>query len=483
MNGRPEARQSRGSMQVLRPLVTIGAVLGSLCVAEPADANGRFPQAGQLIVDPGDPDRLVLRATYGIVVSPNAGADWFIVCEGAVGYGGGEDPAMAVTADGTVLAGVFNGLAASHDGCEWSFVGDPIAEQFVVDVSTLRSNPTTSIAVVSQGGAPGGGFVNRIFRSTDNATSWQQLGVDLDSNLLIFTLDFAAASPDSVYVSARNGDRGVLVKTDDAGGTWTELVIPGTDSSHNPFIGAVHPTNPDILFVRVDGRKPASNPSEEAADDFVLVTTDGGRSWQEVFRGGGKLLGFALSPDGSTVMVGLGDPKTGTVVDDSALGIYRASTSDYVFEKISDGSVLCLTWSGSTVYACGSQFSQGFELGVMSNAQEPSVNPLSGIMEFTDLERLLECPTTSSVGSVCPDAFENTCELLNTCPDGGTEAGATPVGDAGPGSTDANATGARASSGAGGCAVSRSGGGAMPDWLLLLLALASAGIRRRAQSS
>src|SRR5262245_56848508 len=86
-----------------------------------ASANGRFPAAGQVVVDPGDAKHIVLRTTYGILQTTDAGQTWHWICEQAVGYGGVEDPSMAITVDGTVLAGIFEGLSASHDrGCTWA---------------------------------------------------------------------------------------------------------------------------------------------------------------------------------------------------------------------------------------------------------------------------------------------------------------------------------------------------------------------------
>jgi hypothetical protein len=67
-----------------------------------ASANGRFPSASQLALDPKDPSHLVLAATFGILESSDAGKTWGWICEGVVGYSSTEDPAIAVTANGTV---------------------------------------------------------------------------------------------------------------------------------------------------------------------------------------------------------------------------------------------------------------------------------------------------------------------------------------------------------------------------------------------
>ena len=71
------------------------------------------------------------------------------------------------------------------------------------------------------------------------------------------------------------------------------MVIPGSDDTHLPYIGAVDPQNPDVLYVRLDG----------SPTDQLLVSRDGGATWTKVFEtkipepgDTADLLGFALSP-------------------------------------------------------------------------------------------------------------------------------------------------------------------------------------------
>ena len=73
----------------LIPLGSAAAfALAASLVGLPALANGRFPAAGQIAVDPSDPSHLVVRTTYGLTVTNDHGAHWSWVCEAAVGYSG-----------------------------------------------------------------------------------------------------------------------------------------------------------------------------------------------------------------------------------------------------------------------------------------------------------------------------------------------------------------------------------------------------------
>ena len=60
---------------------TAVAALLLVVPAREARANGRFPAANQLAHSPTDPKLFVLRTTFGILVSHDAGASWDWVCE------------------------------------------------------------------------------------------------------------------------------------------------------------------------------------------------------------------------------------------------------------------------------------------------------------------------------------------------------------------------------------------------------------------
>src|SRR5258706_6849694 len=83
--------------------LTTYVLLGSLA-GRTAQANGRYPLANQLVVDPGAPDHLVARTTFGLLSSHDTGKSWTWICEDALGaLDNSEDPAIAVTADGSIL--------------------------------------------------------------------------------------------------------------------------------------------------------------------------------------------------------------------------------------------------------------------------------------------------------------------------------------------------------------------------------------------
>src|SRR5690606_27125161 len=95
----------------------LAAALGS--ASAPALANGRYPNADMLLIDPSNPSHMVLRATFGTLVSQDAGQRWAWICEEVIGYSVG-DPAMTVLSDGSMLHAFLGSIMASAvDGCSF----------------------------------------------------------------------------------------------------------------------------------------------------------------------------------------------------------------------------------------------------------------------------------------------------------------------------------------------------------------------------
>src|SRR5262245_64774922 len=69
-----------------------------------AGANGRFPRAQKLVERGGDPQKLLLSATYGLLVSDDGGAEWRHICELGFAFAVAEiDPLAGVFSDGAMI--------------------------------------------------------------------------------------------------------------------------------------------------------------------------------------------------------------------------------------------------------------------------------------------------------------------------------------------------------------------------------------------
>lgn len=117
-------------------LLSAAAALSVFAAPSTAQANGRFPESNAYFFSPSDPNVMILRSTFGVLVSKDRGKTWDHVCESAIGLTGSEDPMFALTPKGTWIGSTFSGVALSTDlGCGWSLAKGPIADLVFVDLS------------------------------------------------------------------------------------------------------------------------------------------------------------------------------------------------------------------------------------------------------------------------------------------------------------------------------------------------------------
>jgi hypothetical protein len=142
-------------------------------------------------------------------------------------------------------------------------------------------------------------------------------------------------------------------------------------------------------------------------------------TWQDAFQGMGILKGFALSPDGETILVG-GETD----------GVWRGASDTLKFEKVSSVGVQCLTWSQTAVLACAGEFKDKFTVGRSTNQGE-TFEPM---MHLACVRGPLACGAGTEVGKECPGVWPATAEILDqpSCFDGNGGAGGGGAPDAGP---------------------------------------------------
>jgi photosystem II stability/assembly factor-like uncharacterized protein len=391
--------------------------LAALALPSLAHANGRFPASSQILVSPTDPSSFVLRTTFGVLFSTDGGKNWDHVCEKAVGYGGTEDPSLALTGT-TIIAGTFEGLATSSDkGCSWGFVPGQLTENVVVDVVVRPDTPETAFVLTNKfSGSDEAGaslFQSDIFGTTNAGKDWATIGPSLDPTIVFETVEVAKSDPLRMYVSGVRGsgttEQGVVLTSKDGGKNWFEHVVPlDTTTERAPFVSAVDPTNPDRVYVRTKG----------SAGSRLLVTDDGGVGFKEVLKFGQDMLGFALSPDGKKIYVG--GPKDGLYVGDSTA---------LTFTQASKIAVQCLGAFDSKLYVCSNEVG-GFILG----STEDDGKTFSAILHLCGVRGPLACGASSSEAQCVPD-WPALRDALSTCGDDGgassSSGGSSSSGDGG----------------------------------------------------
>ncbi|MEO8798119.1 MAG: sialidase family protein, partial [Polyangiaceae bacterium] len=290
-------------------------------------------------------------------------------------------------------------------GCGWSFAGGDLAGKLFNDVTIHAEDPAHVLALVSKFAATtdaGITYTNLIYESHDNGATWSAVGGALDPTIIAETIDTAKSDPNRLYVSGIRGQGtnavGVFLASTDAGKTFTEstITLVSTDE-HAPYIGAVDPTNPDRIYVRIAG----------STAGRLLASSDGGKTFTPVFSGP-PLFGFAVSPDGAKVFVGASN------------GLFEASSADLAFAQKSSIQVQCLATSGTRLYACSVE-SSGFVVG----ASDDDGSTFTPLLHLDSLRGPLACPS-GSTGSICLPDWPATAANLGVNIDGGSvDAGST----------------------------------------------------------
>jgi MYXO-CTERM domain-containing protein len=441
----------------MRFLRALALALPILFVSSTALANGRYPLAGQVVEDPDNPKHLVVRATYGLLITNDFGKSWGWVCEPAVNILNSEDPMMGIAHGGNILASVFKGLSVAKDnGCDFALY-PPLKNKYVVDLAIDKLNPANGVLVISNS-VSDTKFLSQLWQTSDGANTWTQAGVDLPDDFVGITVDSAPSDPNTIYVSGRFGPpdfQGALEKSTDRGATWQKLPIPTSNNQNLPYVGAIDPTTADRVYVRLNAD----------ASDTLVVSDDGGLTWSQKFKAKGALLGLALSPDGSEIAFG-GDKD----------GIYLASTTDLTPKKVSKVGARCLTWTAQGLYACGDEFVDGFEVGI-SKDEGKTFTPLFHLQTLCDV---LSCPADSTTGKLCPSLLGATeTSIMSNCGTQPTGAGAGDgVGGANPASTSGTGAGGDPST-SGGCGCATRGDSSNVTGALAIAAAISLMLGRR----
>lgn len=353
----------RATLLSVRPI----ALAATLCAAvfmvtRPAPANGRFPAANQILLSPSNPDLVITRATYGLLLSSDHGATWTFLCEDALGLpqGADYDPAVGLTASQSLVVGLIlpAGIEVSPDtGCNWTCAGGALAGEAIADIAVRPNAPDTVVALTSTifVDDAGGGEHSQVFQSTDDGAHFAPLGTTIDPAVLVTTVEVAPSDPQRLYISGGRGfgptrTASLFVSTD-SGDTWAERAVPFDLMYESAiYIGGVDPSDADRVYVRTAGLGTSGEGRSR-----LLVTEDAGQSFTSVLTLSGQMLGFALSPDGSTIYAG--------GVED---GLFVGNRTNFSFSQRSTLHVECLATRGNELWACSDE-SSGFFVGLSTD--------------------------------------------------------------------------------------------------------------------
>ena len=371
-----------------------GSVLGLLAwLPGPALAHGRFPRLGQIVSHPTSPETVVVRGTFGLVISSDNGGQWRWICLPVMGVALNEDPTTAILHGGHIVAATFDGLVRSDPtGCNWSYPTPALTDVYVIDQAVHPTDFARAWIVTSDGLRE-----NSVFRTIDSGASWEPTSPPIGA-ILFETIVVARTDPDRLYVSGAIPPtmtmprQAFVFRSDDAGASWEQIAFPLGASDRNVYLLGVDPNDPDRILARVRGE----------SEERLVESTDGGEAWSQRLTIS-DIAAFAWSENGATVYVG--------GVEGS--GLQRSTDGARTFSQVGTWETSCVGFRGTETWLCGNDPIDGFALGRLTD--EDSVEPL---MRLSDVSELVSCEADDDTTLVCePELLDLWSDLGSTPPD------------------------------------------------------------------
>ncbi len=216
---------------------------------------------------------------------------------------------------------------------EWRHIGPAVFGGRVPDVEALPDNP----AVIFVAGSTGG-----IFKTTNNGVTWRPIFDDAGPTLSIGDMAIAPSDPLILWVGTgeSNGEQQAASLGDgvyrslDGGESWEYMGLRDTRFIHRI---AIHPTNPDIVFVAAPGHR--WGPNEERG---LYRTVDGGKTWEKVLyiNEDTGVVEVAMEDNGRVLYAAAYQRRRhawGNLTGGPHSGIYRSMDGGSTWEKLGGG--------------------------------------------------------------------------------------------------------------------------------------------------
>ena len=381
---------------MLRPgLVCALALVPATASAHPVG----FPttvSAGQS----ADAQSILVETTFGLVVSHDGGASFHWICEEAADISGALDPQIAVTRAGTFFVTTFDGLQVSRDGgCSWAQVDRPdlddrwapsVHVSKTGEVWTLTSGEAPNVVLAS---TDDGVTFREVTPPEATDVVWRSVLTAPEDATRVYVTGLRVVPPTEPGALQTEP---VVFRSSDGGQAWTALGWnlttgePGTKKGTLLLLGAG--PDPDLVFGAYDVFASGSNLS-------VLVRSDdGGATWTEVLSQAyapeddeWPFIGFHAFADDTRLWVGSPKARGYESIDKGLTWTERAADADQ--------SLGCVLREPSgDLLACGHNWDPDFAaLGRSTDGGES----FDSIFRFSQMRGPLDCAPGTTSARIC----------------------------------------------------------------------------------
>jgi photosystem II stability/assembly factor-like uncharacterized protein len=282
----------------------------------PADGDLPAPVSGTFVADPITPGVLYAWTSLGLYKTLDGGTHWSKLPLNPPGVAFAGEIAIAPTNPNRIyVATTGNYVQRSTDGGQtWNqssvgLFGPPGSDP--ADVSVIAVSPTNELVAYTAT------YRGYLFRTMDGGDHWSPIG---DTSHIWAPTQLYVAPSDSNVLYLRQdenafpGSGGTIVKSIDAGTTWTDAGRP--DGTPGDAIQLqILPTDPNTVYATTSAG--------------LYETTTGGGVWKSVFapnNGGSYLLSVALNPGKSILYVG-----------SQYSGVYRSTDGGKTWAQANNG--------------------------------------------------------------------------------------------------------------------------------------------------
>ncbi len=200
-------------------------------------------------------------------------------------------------------------------------------------------------------GSTGGG----IWKTTNAGITWKNISDGFLNTGTVGAIAVAESDPNVIFVGmGEHAIRGVMTssgdgvyRSTDAGRTWEHV---GLENSQHISDVIIHPTNPDIVFVTVQGPQYGTSPQKG-----VYKSIDGGESWKQVLMVNSNVGASSLAMDYTNPRILYASmwqhqryPWTMQSGGDSS-GLYKSTDMGESWEKMEEGLPEAFGKSGISV--------------------------------------------------------------------------------------------------------------------------------------